>query len=912
MRIKEYLEYAIHKKKPLEIESVKGNKFAISVLQYDTQKVSYKFLNSGKEGKIRLQNIKNCKFKDKEIEKEFCYYKISEKYNQKDIKSTIENFKLYYFEILKLLQQREKEGTFDYKYWDFKTTIYQLIFENLHTQSDNLLFFYFTGKNSDDRKLNKSNKSKNPILLLQQSNISQKKSIESALNNRISIIEGPPGTGKTTTILSIIANMVYENKKVVIVSKNNSAINNVVEELEKMPIPDFFIRLGNKEVMDELSGILEEKILTYQQQLKDIIIETIEAEKEKMNTLCDQLAHLEKQLNDLILHKNQLSEFKNQYRHLIKRREAYGFFTYEQLVTKINGKNSSSQNIKKDLDKLARLLVKMAEGKKIGFIKKILTYFKWRMPLTNLESHGVVLQSLLEEKFLKIEIEDLEKKLENENLRQLQDKISKIYKDEYIELSKKLLLENLKEKYDSKVYENIYSKIKNSDDDTCAKKCKDDLISIYPVVLTTVDGVLANFYSFFKDATKIDCIIIDEASQCDILSALPILYLAKKIVIVGDNKQLPAITNISSSDISNKVEEEYDYTKESFLSTISKTTKPVSNLLLEHYRCNYTIINYCNRYFYDNKLIIYKNASDDAMILIDDNKGKYVESQNNSFFNLREIVTIDNAIGSDVEGKFIITPFHEQAIKLKGKYNEKQCGTIHTFQGKGEDEVYFCTVLNNIDMAINHLKGEKNLFSKELINVAVSRAKTKFVLVTDVDFFKQNNVNTRNLIEYIEAYGKTIPDKTVCLFDYLYQQMRTYTVVENCDNIFEKTVKEYIDSYTQQHHEYHLVMKLPLASVVTDKKFLEKNPLIKQFIINNAHLDFTIYDNRIGKPILVIELDGKSHKKSQQMDRDKKKDFALEHMRIKLWRLKSKEAVTKEQFDMHLNDLLTNNFMLKK
>lgn len=906
MMIKEYLKYAIDEKKSLEIESIKGNEFDVDVLQYNSEKVFYKYLSNGKEGQIKLENINSCKFKDKEIEKQFNYSQLNKQYKQTDIKSAIENFEKYYFEILELLQQREKEGTDKYRSYNYKKTIYKKIFENLHTQKDNLLFSYFTGQKNSNNELTEYKSLNDQIILLQQSNLSQKKSIEAALNNRISIIEGPPGTGKTTTILSIIANLVYENKKVVVVSKNNSAINNVVEELEKMPLPDFFIRLGKNEVMDELSNILEEKLMTYEQQLKDISFETIGTEKERMSALSNKLMELEDKLNKLILQKNQLSEFKNQYRHLIKRREAYGFSSYEHLLRKINRKNSSSKTLKRELERLAEVLVKIADGQKIGFIKIILTYFRWRMSLSNLKSEGIILQGLLEEKFLNIEIEDLEKQLKNENLEQLQKKIREIYNDEYIELSKKLLLESLKKKYDSRVFENIYLKVKENENDTLAKSCMDELIGLFPVVLTTVDAALYNFKSFFENGGKFDCIIIDEASQCDILSALPILYLAKQIIVVGDNKQLSAIINLSSNEISNTVLDGYDYINESFLSTISKTIKPVPNILFEHYRCDYKIINYCNRYFYDNQLIIYKDACDDSMILIDDDKGKYVELESGSFVNLRELVTIDEAICSDIEGKFIITPFSKQAEKLVDKYNKKQCGTIHTFQGKGENEVYLCTVLNNIDEAINHLKGKHNLFSKELINVAVSRAKTKFVLLTDIKFFKEHDVNTRNLIEYIEAYGEVIPDKTVCIFDYLYQQMKTYTVVENCDNIFEKTVKEYLDRYTQQHLEYHVVVKLPLASVVTDKKFLEDNPEVKQYIINNAHLDFTIYDNRIGKPIAVIELDGKHHKTPEQEERDTKKDFALKHMGIEIWRLKSKEAITKEQFDIELNNRLSN------
>lgn len=55
-------------------------------------------------------------------------------------------------------------------------------------------------------------------------NQSQKRATEKALTNRISVIEGPPGTGKTQTILNIISNLVMNNETVAVVSNNNSAI----------------------------------------------------------------------------------------------------------------------------------------------------------------------------------------------------------------------------------------------------------------------------------------------------------------------------------------------------------------------------------------------------------------------------------------------------------------------------------------------------------------------------------------------------------------------------------------------------------------------------------------------------------------------------------------------------------------
>lgn len=53
------------------------------------------------------------------------------------------------------------------------------------------------------------------------------------MTHQISVVQGHPGTGKTQTILNIIANIVSSGKTVLIVSNNNSATANVQEKLNK-------------------------------------------------------------------------------------------------------------------------------------------------------------------------------------------------------------------------------------------------------------------------------------------------------------------------------------------------------------------------------------------------------------------------------------------------------------------------------------------------------------------------------------------------------------------------------------------------------------------------------------------------------------------------------------------------------
>jgi len=64
-------------------------------------------------------------------------------------------------------------------------------------------------------------------------NASQKAAVEAALGHQVSIVQGPPGTGKTQTILNIIANLLLSGKTILVVSNNNSAVENIAEKLHR-------------------------------------------------------------------------------------------------------------------------------------------------------------------------------------------------------------------------------------------------------------------------------------------------------------------------------------------------------------------------------------------------------------------------------------------------------------------------------------------------------------------------------------------------------------------------------------------------------------------------------------------------------------------------------------------------------
>ncbi|WP_138416226.1 AAA domain-containing protein [Sinomonas gamaensis] len=80
------------------------------------------------------------------------------------------------------------------------------------------------------------------------SNVSQRAAVKNALRFPISVIEGPPGTGKTQTILNLIATLIATPRvNVGVVSFNNAAVDNVLEKLTAQGFGHVVANLGNRD-----------------------------------------------------------------------------------------------------------------------------------------------------------------------------------------------------------------------------------------------------------------------------------------------------------------------------------------------------------------------------------------------------------------------------------------------------------------------------------------------------------------------------------------------------------------------------------------------------------------------------------------------------------------------------------------
>ncbi len=133
---------------------------------------------------------------------------------------------------------------------------------------------------------------------------------------------------------------------------------------------------------------------------------------------------------------------------------------------------------------------------------------------------------------------------------------------------------------------------------TAMKNCR----RAVPVWIMPISSVA----EFFEPSDeKFDVLIIDEASQAD-LTALIALYIARKVIVVGDDKQVSPtpigmdvettaklrqefLSNIPSSSMYDELVSVYDLGKANY--------EPIT--LKEHFRCADDIINFSNYYTYN-------------------------------------------------------------------------------------------------------------------------------------------------------------------------------------------------------------------------------------------------------------------------------------------------------------------------
>ena len=718
-------------------------------------------------------------------------------------------------------------------------------------------------------------------------NQSQYQAVKNAMENQISVIEGPPGTGKTQTILNIIANLIYNGKSVAVVSNNNSATANVFEKLKQFDFDYICATLGRKENKENFIQNQNGLYPNFEYNEND----KLETNPNKNKELIEQLEEFFNLQNNIAINKNILSELKIEIEHFIKQENI------SNLPKIRNIKSLNSQ-------KIMNIKIRLEELKRIGIflkLKLILLYGIGDFKFYKKSINEII--NIYDKIYYTLKEKELNEAIEKDSKR-----FELLSKNNIIETLKNnsisILRTYLKNKYKNKKERKIFTL------EDLNKKSKKFILE-YPVMFSTTYSIGKCLNKDFK----FDYLIIDEASQVDLITGALALYNAKNAVIVGDRKQLP---NVISTDNLSKIEElskkyniasNYDYVKQSFLTSIIESLNYVNKVLLkEHYRCHPKIINFCNKKFYNNELVILTEdkGEEDVMKVYITVKGSHARGH----YNQRQIDIIDKEIMPELKQKLsvdeigIVSPYNEQKIRLQDAINNEniQIDTVHKYQGREKDAIIITTVNNQISEFIDDPK---------MLNVAITRSKRFLRLVVSRDICEKDG-NINDLVKYIKYNNFEVIESNVkSIFDLLYKENRLarlqYLKNKKRISLFDSENIAYNEIENILKNNYNnlgIITHIPLFRILENKNLLNKDEL-KYASHEWTHIDFVIYNKMDKKPSLAIEVDGYTfHKKSTaQSQRDELKNEILKKYNIPLIRLSTIGSDEKNIIKSKLDEL---------
>lgn len=685
-------------------------------------------------------------------------------------------------------------------------------------------------------------------------NASQKAAVEAALTHQVSIIQGPPGTGKTQTILNIIANLLMGNKTVLVVSNNNSAVDNVAEKLSAEGLGFIIAKLGS----------VQNKEVFIANQADYPIMDGWAIEEGSVKLKASEALRSVSQGFDAQLRQAQL---KAEYDALSKETK-YNELLQQECVDNdwLDSKSSSK------LMSLLNLYQMITErGCKPGFWFRIKWAFSLGMKMfsflggkpafviASLETaYYISRKSEIEHELASIEatLQDIDikqctQKLRSSSLALLKSKVAKHYKNS---ARRKFNIKDIKPR-------------------------SEEFLKEYPVVLSTT---YSSKSCISKDMV-FDYVIMDEASQVDIKTGALALSCALNAVIVGDDKQLPNVIGreealaLNAIQSTYNVDDKYNATTHSFLQSCVEVFKdaPVT-LLREHYRCHPKIIEFCNGRFYDGELITMTvdHSEDKVLQVIRTVKGNHARGH----FNQREIDVIMQEVMPEYAGKGsvgIITPYRVQAEEINKALGSDIASTVHKYQGRECETI----IMSMVDNAPTEFSDDSNL-----LNVAISRAKKHICIVTNGNEIPQNT-NLAQLIAYIQYNNFEIKEsKLHSVFDLLYKQYtaerlayeQSHAVVSEhlSENLLYNILVQSISKLGLKNTE--VLCHYPLLRLIADWNMLDEQE--KAFAESPlAHVDFLIYNSLTKQPLKTIEVDGwHFHKESEaQQSRDVLKDTIL-------------------------------------
>ena len=610
---------------------------------------------------------------------------------------------------------------------------------------------------------------------------SQLQVVKNIDNSKFVAVQGPPGTGKSQTIVNLVAHLVANGKTVLVASRMDKAVDVVAERLNDLGASHMALRAGRLNYQRQLSEELNNLLAQNNSDLDDDIEDILLVDTKDMKDHLDMLKNMENKSEIIIkLEKNwhdKLEEVEEQEKILGKKE-------YIKKTLK-KGEIDMVAGIIKVLEhnmEKAGFISKIANFTSLGQLKKILNLKDFDV---NYETIGKLKQELefanMEWSLRKIEA-DIQK---TGNLHMLAEQIrtmkrkqkslaTNILKNKRREALKELLRDENKRRRLKVHAKSLVANRKRLQTNILEEEDFRPLLEAFPCWCVTTYAVSD---SLPLKPGMFDVAIIDEASQCDIASCFPILFRAKRAVIVGDDKQLPHLSFLekakeqsflSQYGIPDKYQLMWRFRTNSMFD-LADYYSMNSVMLDEHFRSLPPIINFSNHEFYNDRIRVMRKDKPDENVLelveVVDGKVDFDATRNLPEIEalvkrLHEIIIEDERKNPDNPVTVgIISPFRAQVEQLKVsvskvlsdymiKKHQIEIGTAHTFQGDERDimMISWAVADNSYTQSLMFMQ-KANLF-----NVAITRGRNKVINFVSRNPRELPDGHFRNYVSYMQNY----------------------------------------------------------------------------------------------------------------------------------------------------------------
>lgn len=608
---------------------------------------------------------------------------------------------------------------------------------------------------------------------------SQEDVIRKIEQNPLLAVYGPPGTGKSQTIVNLVAHLVANGKTVLVASRMDKAVDVVAQRLNELGAPFLALRAGRLNYQKQLSF-----------QLQDLI-----ANKIDIDTGYDEAILVDvEDMHELL---GAIKELENKCEKIISLEKEWQQITSKKysLEKDLGEKEFIQRKLKKDeVDEIKRVLASIEKNlEKSGLFTNLtnaLSAMKLKKIL-NISSLPADPESIMR---LSLELQVAEMDCEARmietrihkigNIHQLLNQIKQLKKKQRglaVDILKNKRRESLKGLLRDQVKRQrliihtkaIVERKKNLQNRLLEEEDFKPLLEAFPCWCVTTYAVSG---SLPMKSGLFDVAIIDEASQCDIASCFPILFRAKKAVIVGDDKQLPHLSFLekakeqsflSQYNIPDKYQLMWRFRTNSMFDLANYySTNPV--LLDEHFRSYYPIIQFSNHEFYGNRIRIMTKDSGTNDVLelhrvtdgkVDSDATRNMPECEAVLRRVHELIAEDEGNDDTPVSIGIVSPFRGQVDLIQKalcrvltettiRKHQIEVGTAHTFQGDERDVMIFSLAVadNSFSQSLTFLQ-KPNLF-----NVAITRARKKLITFISRDPKELPSGLLKDYIEYTQNY----------------------------------------------------------------------------------------------------------------------------------------------------------------